>query len=459
MKQFLAGMTSMALFAGANIFASAGTDANWPQWRGPHQDGVAPLANPPREWNESNHVKWKVPLPGEGAATPMLWQDRIFIEAAIPTGKKIEATKPAEAEPSTNSAASTEPPRRGGKRGGRGGGEKPTEYIQFALLALDRSSGKTIWKQVAREEVPHEGYRPGDGTFASTSGLTDGSNVFAYFGSHGLYCYDFSGKQKWSHDLGKMRVQNTFGEGSSPTCYGDTLVVNWDNEDNSYIAAFDKNTGKELWKTPREEHTSWSTPLVVAAGGRPTIVTDATKKIRAYDLATGKLLWATEGLTRNVIPSPVADGERVYCMSGFQGNALFAIKLAAAKGDTSSSDAIAWSYKKSTPYVPSPLLYNGRLYFLASNNGRLSCLDAKTGNVLIDAESIEDIPNVYASPLGAAGRVYIAGRNGTTVVLKDGDKLEKLAVNKLDDNFDASPIAAGKDLILRGRKSLYCLSE
>jgi outer membrane protein assembly factor BamB len=338
------------------------------------------------------------------------------------------------------------------------GGPPPSEVEQFVLLCLDRNTGKTLWQQVAKEELPHEGFRPGEGSFASPSGLTDGQHVYAYFGSHGLYCYDLSGKLQWSQNLGKMRIAMGFGEGSSPTIYKDSLIVNWDNEDGSFITALDKNTGKTLWKEKRDERTSWSTPIVVEHDGKAEVVTTATGKIRSYDIATGKLLWECSGLTRNVIPSPVADAEKVYCISGFQGSALLAIKLGGS-GDLTGTDTIAWTHKKSTPYVPSPLLYGSKLYFYASNNGRLSCLDSKTGTALIDAEPLEEIPAVYASPLGAGGKLYLPGRNGVTLVLKESDKLDKLATNKLEDKFDASPAAVGKELFLRGRQNLYCIAE
>src|SRR5262249_13906809 len=156
-------------------------------------------------------------------------------------------------------------------------------------------------------------------------------------------------------------------------------------------------------------------PLIVEHDGKAQVLTDATSKIRCYDLDSGKLVWECGGLTRNVIPSPVADADTAYCMSGFMGNSLLAIKLGRT-GDLTGTDAIAWTHKKSTPYVPSPLLYGGKLYFFANNNGVLSCLDVKSGQALIDAERLEDFSNVYASPLGAAGRVYLTGRNGATIV-------------------------------------------
>jgi outer membrane protein assembly factor BamB len=250
----------------------------------------------------------------------------------------------------------------------------------------------------------------------------------------------------------------SFGEGSSPALYKDTLIINWDNENGSYITTLDKKTGKQLWKKERDERTSWSTPLIIEHDGNAQAVVAASGKIRSYDIASGDIVWECSGLTRNVIPSPVADGEKVYCASGFMGNALLAIKLG-AKGDVSGSDSIAWKYSKSTPYVPSPLLYEGKIYFLASNNGRLSCLDSKDGKVLLDAESVSEIPNIYASPLGAGAKVYLVGRNGTTVVLKNSGALDKLATNKLDEKIDASPVAVGKDLLLRGKEHLYCIGE
>ena len=197
---------------------------------------------------------------------------------------------------------------------------------------------------------------------------------------------------------------------------------------------------------------------MVDYGGKPQVVAAASGKIRSYDLATGNVVWECGGLTRNVIPSPVAADGIVYAMSGYSGNALLAIRLGRT-GDLTGTDAVAWSYKKNTPYVPSPLLYGSRLYFFAVNNGVLSCFDAKSGRPLIDAMKIEALPGVYASPLGASGRVYLVGRNGATVVIRLSDTFDVLATNQLDEKFDASPAAVGKDLFLRGQSHLYCIAE
>src|ERR1043166_5223882 len=346
----------------------------------------------------------------------------------------------------------------GGGFGGGMGGQTPTEIHQFAILCLDRQTGNILWQKIAHEEIPHEGHHPTEGNFAPSSPVTDGKYLFADFGSRGLYCYDFEGNLKWKKELGRMQIKNSFGEGSSPALFGHTLVLNRDQEGGSYIIALDTETGQELWRTSRDEETTWATPLIVQYQGKAQVVTSGTKKIRSYDLATGKMIWECAGLTPNVIPSPVADNGMVYAISGFRGSSLLAIKLGRT-GDLTGTDAIAWQYNKSTPYVPSPMLYGNKLYFLANNNGVLSCFDVTTGKPFYTEERLQDIRGVYASPVGAAGKVYLVGREGTTVVIKNSDKFEVLATNQLDDKSDASPAIAGRELFLRGKEYVYCLAE
>lgn len=429
--------------------SSAAWQESWPQWRGPNGDGVAVSSKPPTEWSETKNIKWKVRLPGMGYSTPVVWKDRMFISTAINTGKKAQ------------SAASGEPQGGSGRRGGRGGGGMtmtPSEVNQFVVLCVDRNSGKTVWQTKVAELLPHEGYKPNDGSFASVSPITDGEHVFASFGSRGLYCLDMDGKIVWEKDLGDMRIKLGFGEGSSPALHGNTLVVNWDNEDDSFIVAFDKSTGKELWRTPRDEETTWSTPLIVEVEGNPQAIVTATKRVRSYDLATGKQVWESDGLTANAIPSPVFGKGIAYAMSGFRGSSLQAIRLGKS-GNLSGTDAIIWTYDRDTPYVPSPLLYGDRLYFLKSNNPIITCLDARTGKPHFTEERLDGIRGVYASPVGAGGAVYVFGREGTAVVLKDSDSKVILATNKLDEKFNASPIVVGNEIILRGQDHLYCIAE
>ena len=315
-----------------------------------------------------------------------------------------------------------------------------------------------LWERVVREEMPHEGTHA-TGTWASASAVTDGEIVFAHFGSRGLYALDANGKVLWEKDLGDMTVKLAFGEGSSPALGRDRLFVQWDHEGDSFIVALDRKTGRELWRQKRDEKTSWATPLVVAHAGRTQVVTSATNKVRSYDGATGDLVWETTGMTQNTIPSPVHLDGLVLLTSGFRGNALLAVKLAEAKGDLSASPAVAWRLDRDTPYVPSPLLYGEELYFLKGNNGLLSCFNARTGERHYGPERIEGVPNVYASPVGADGRIYIAGREGKTAVVERGPVFKLLATNTLDDAFDASPVAVDSELYLRGAKHLYRISE
>ncbi len=430
----------LALVAGLDIAVVTAAEQNWPAWRGPLANGVAPGANPPVEWSESSNVVWKVPVPGRGTSTPILWGDQVFLLTAIPEG--AEAAAPTEG-------------REGAGRSGRG--ETPSQAQRFTVIAVGRDDGKVRWQQTARVQVPHEGHHKDHG-FASASPVTDGRVLIASFGSFGLFAYDLKGKLLWEKDLGDMRTRNSFGEGSSPALHGTTVVVLWDHEGEDFIVALDTRDGRELWRQRRDEPTGWSTPLIVEQGGKPQVVVNGTNKVRAYDLATGSLLWECSGQTANAIPTPVADEGRVIVMSGFRGSALQVIRLGGS-GDLTGTDAIVWSHNKGTPYVPSPLLYGSRLYFLSGNTAMLSIFDARTGKPEVEMERLDGITGVYASPVGAAGRVYLAGRDGGVVVLKEGPKVEVLATNRLEDGFDASPAAVGNRLYLRGRASLYCLGE
>ena len=442
--------------------ARAADPGSWTQWRGPNADGTAPGATPPVEWSETKNVKWKVELPGGGTSTPVILGDRVYLTTAVPAEKPGEAPA-ADAKPADQAPPPPPAPAGGGerRRGGGGGGgrnaDAPERTHRFQLLCLDRATGKTLWTGTAAEEKPHEGHHQDHG-FASHSPIVEGDRVYAFFGSRGLHCFDTAGKLIWSKHLGQMRTRNAFGEGSSPVLSGDTLVVNWDHEGEDFVAAFDKNNGAEKWRQQRDEPTSWATPLAITADGKTQVVINATNRIRSYDLATGEQLWECGGMTTNAIPSPVTGNGMVYVLSGFRGSALRAIKLGRT-GDLTDTDAVAWSYDTKTPYVPSPLLDGGRLYFFSQNTGILTCLDAKTGKVLIDAARIDGLQGVYASPVAANGKVYLTGRNGEGIVLKAADTLEVLATNRLDEKFDASPAIAGKELFLRGHKYLYCLSE
>lgn len=436
----------------ANAQPSSGTQGrNWPQWRGPAGTGVAPHANPPVEWSESNNIRWKVKLPGHGHASPIVWGDRVYVQTAINTEKKVEpqepATQPAEPEGQRD--------RRGGNRMSRA---TPTHIHKFLIIAIDRGTGDVVWQQVLCEALPHEGGHPA-ASQASNSPVTDGEHIIAYFGSRGLYCLDMQGQVLWEKHFGPMQTIRGFGEGSSPALHGDTVVVNWDHEGQSFIVAFDKRTGEQRWKVDRDERTSWATPLVVTADGSPQVITSATNGIRSYDLKTGELRWQCGGMTRNVIPSPVCGNGLTYCTSGFRGSALLAIRHTQARGDITGSDAIAWVYDgKGTPYVPSPLLYGDKLYFLQENREVLSCVDAERGQPHYSRQRLEGLGGVFASPVGASDRVYVVGREGKTAVIQHGPEYKLLATNVLDDSFTASPAIVANEIFLRGLAHLYCIA-
>jgi outer membrane protein assembly factor BamB len=418
--------------AGGAALADSAADRFWPQWRGPLATGFAPQADPPLTWSETSNVKWKTPIPGEGNSTPIVWDNKIFILSAIGTGKKPSAPVAANA---------------------------PDEIYQWVVLCLDRTQGKLLWQKTAREEAPHEG-RQDNNTFASASPVTDGKLLLAYFGSRGLHCYDFDGTLKWEKDFGKMKTKMGFGEGASPALSGDIVVVNWDAEGRDFILALNKQTGQELWRTPRDEGTGWSTPLILDYNGQKQVVVNATKKVRSYDLATGKEIWSCSGQTANAIPSPVAADGMVYLTSGFRGSALQAIRLGRT-GNLTGSDAIVWSHSQGTPYVPSPLLTDNLLYVMQGNDAIVSCFNAVSGEMYFNRERLEGIHSVYASPVSAKDRVYILSREGTCVVLKKGPKLEALAVNKLDDDTphtDASMALVDNEAFIRTPHYLYCIA-
>lgn len=428
--------------------------SQWPSWRGPQANGVATDAHPPIQWSETNHVQWKVALPGRGSSTPILWDDQVFILTAIPTGPEAAAeTADASGQPPDRS----ERPRRGGAGGGGGMVDRPTRAQQFTVLSFDRKTGKLRWTQSPRTQLPHEGHHKDHG-FASASPVTDGKHLIVSFGSFGLYGYDLKGKLLWEKDLGDMRTRNSFGEGSSPALDGNTVVVLWDHEGDDFIVALDKRDGRELWRQTRDEPTGWCTPLIVSYGGRKQVIVNGTNKIRSYDLKDGKLLWECAGQTVNAIPSAVASQDRVFVMSGYRGNALQALRLDRS-GDLTGTDGIVWSHAKSTPYVPSPLLVSDTLYFISNNSALLSAFDAVTGKAHFEAERLDGLNGVYASPVAADGRIYVVGRDGNTAVLRHGSRLEVLAKNHLEDGFDASPAIVGRQIFLRGRQSLYCISE
>jgi len=421
------------------VFAADGAsdqDLHWPQWRGPQADGVARNCDPPSEWSPSKNVKWKIPIPGEGSATPIIWKNQIFVVTAIETERIV--TTP----PQADERAKTQP---------------PAAYYKYVVLSLDRRSGEQLWSQVACEEVPHEG-KHNTNTYASASPTTDGRRLYVSFGSRGIYGYDLGGQLLWTRDLGDMRTRYGWGEATSPVVHGDSLVINWDHEDQSFMEVLDAATGETKWKADRDEPTSWATPLIVEHSGRTQVIANGTNRVRSYDLATGDVIWECGGQTVNAIPSPILAGETVFCMSGYRSADALAIPLGAT-GDITDTDHVLWHHRQGTPYVPSPIIVDDHIYFTGSNTGILTCLDIRTGKPIFERQRLPELKNLYASPVAANGRIYFTDRDGTTVVIRHGRELKVLAINKLAEPIDASPAIAGNDMFLRTAHHVYCIQD
>jgi outer membrane protein assembly factor BamB len=402
----------------------AQSSAHWPQWRGPFFNGMA-RGDAPSVWSDTTNIKWKTEIPGRGFSTPAIWGDRIFVTTAIPTGS----------------------------------GAGTVVEQRFEVLSLDRKTGKIIWQKTARTAMPHEGYHRAYGSFASNSPVTDGKYVYASFGSRGIYAYDFNGKLIWEKDLGvQMKMRLAFGEGTAPLLFGDRLFVVFDHEGESFMVALDKRNGKELWRTSRNERSSWSTPLAVEHNGRTEIVVSATNRVRSYDPETGKVLWESGGLGANVIPVPVHQNGVVYVMSGYRDPKLMAIKLG-RQGDLTGSDAIVWSHTRGLAYTASPVLHEGKLY-VVTDNGMLSAFNATTGETYYAQTRLPKGYNLKASPIGANGKLYLATEDGDVVVVKMGEKFEILSTNTLTDQvFIATPVIAAGELYLRSKTTLFCIAE
>ena len=425
---------------GAEPTAKTAALDNWGQWRGPLATGEAPQGNPPLTWDEADgtNIRWKTEIPGRGLSTPVVWGDRVFLTTAIPFGEALPP-KPSTA-PGNHDNLSV------------------THRHKFVALAMERASGKILWQQTLREGLPQEqGHHTA--SLASNSPVTDGEHVFAFFGSFGLYCLDVKGKLIWKADFGAMQSLHGHGEGSSPALHGETLIINWDHEGKSFAVALNKRTGKERWRVERNEVTSWSSPIITLHDGKPQVIISGTSRIRGYDLDHGKVLWECGGLSSNIVASPVAGDGMVFAGSSYDKRALMGILLDGAKGDITGSKQIAWNLFRGTPYVPSPLLYDGSLYFLTHYQGILSRVDARTGEDTPGSFRLTGISNVYASPVAAAGRIYVTDLDGTTIVLSRGEIPRNLALNHLSEPVSASPAIAGKQMFLRGEKHLYCLEE
>ncbi|MFC1765142.1 PQQ-binding-like beta-propeller repeat protein [Planctomycetota bacterium] len=427
---------------------SSAEDARWPSWRGPLATGIIPDGNPPITWSETENIQWKIELTGDGSnSTPVIWGDKLIYQNAVKTDKQKSQTETPTPTP--------QPAAQGGRRSGRGA--SPTNYYRFNLICRNRHTGALIWSKTVAEVVPQQGHHADHG-FVSFSPITDGQHIWANFGPQGLHCYDLDGNAKWKIELGPYNVRSGFGPGGSLALIDDMIIVVKDHEDQSFIVALNKDSGQEIWKKLRDEPSAWTTPLAVTVQGQTQIVVNGHNRVLAYHASNGDVIWESTGQTLNVIPTPVLSDDMIFCASGFRGSKLQAIKLGRT-GKLTGTDAIVWEVDKNTPYVPSPLCYQNRVYVCSVSTQRISCFDAPTGKAHYTNESLPEVKGIYASPIGVAGHVYFVGRNGVTAVLKNADSLDVVATNTLDDKIDCSPVVIGDTLYLKGKKNLYCIAE
>lgn len=419
--------------------ASTLTAGNWGHWRGQDGNGTSADAKPPTRWSETENINWKVAIPGRGSGSPVVWNDQVFVVTAVPVDQAEATTPNSNLQPSGND-------------------KPPLPKMAFKLLSFDRATGKPTWDATATIATPHEGTHQTNG-FASASPCTDGQHVYAHFGSRGIYCFTMTGDLVWKRDdLGEMSIRFGFGEGSSPTIADDKIIVPFDHQGPSYLLALDKLTGETIWKTDRDEPSCWGTPLVVEHGDKKQVVMQGQNFARSYDLETGAELWRCGGQTFRPVASPVADGDLVFVGSGFRGAFMGAFHLD-GDGDIEGTQSVQWTVDRDTPDIASPILSQGRIYFYKGKSGILSCLDAKTGKPHFASERLPGINETYASPVAAGGHVYLTGRRGTTVVIRDADELNIVSTNSLGEGVDATPAPAGNQMFIRGEKHLFCIEE
>ncbi|HEY3139367.1 MAG TPA: PQQ-binding-like beta-propeller repeat protein [Blastocatellia bacterium] len=423
--------------------AEGAPKSNWSGWRGPEGNGVSPETNLPVEWSGTKNIKWKTPIPGRGHSSPVVWENRVFLTTDL-EGETVPGAKAVEHK----------------------GDGKPFKHPDsigadrkhtFKVLSIDRSTGKVLWERTAYEGTVYDD-RHRKGSYASPTPATDGSYVFAYFGTEGLYCYDFGGKLIWKASPGQVATFG-MGPGTSPVLFENTVILKCDEEsgDKSFILALDKKTGKEVWKTPRKVQASWSTPLLVRTAQRTELITSGNELIISYDPKTGKELWRTKGHQSNAIPTPVAGNGMVFVYAGFPFKRTFAITLGAS-GDLTDSKSIVWQYDKGTAYVPSSILYGDYLY-LMSDRGILTCLDAKTGKLVYEGGRVPVPATFTASPVAFEGKILLTSEDGDTFVIKAGPNHEVIATNSVSEPVYASPAISDGLIFIRGEKNLYCIGR
>ena len=443
-------IVAATLLAGLNTSVTRAADENWPQFLGPDSRAVSANANLPDRWSATENVAWKKDIPGRGWSSPIVWGNRVFLTTVVEEGKEKDKS---------------EPPKKGFFMAPPLPGTADAKY-QWKVLCLDLASGDVLW-----ERMVHEGVVPGPShaknSYASETPVTDGERVYAYFGDVGVFCLDFEGKPVWEKKIEPQKTRFGWGTAASPVLHNDRLYIVNDNEEKSYVLALNKQNGQQVWRIDQDEKSNWSTPLVWKNEKRTELVTVASGKVRSYDLE-GKLLWWFTGMSGITVATPYADGGLLYVSSGFtrdKNRPLYAIRPGAtgdvslAAGKTSNS-SIAWSRPTDAPYIPTTLVYDGRLYVLL-DRGMISAFNSQTGAPLFEQQKLPKGDHFTSSPWASNGRVFCVDEDGVTFVVRSGDKFELLGTNKLadDDMCMATPAMAGDRLLIRTVARIYCIRK
>lgn len=422
---------------------------NWPSFRGADASGVAEGKSAPIIWDveKSVNILWKTAIPGHALSSPIVWENRTFLTTAISSDLKIEFQT------------------------GEGGfaPAKDSSKQTWRVYCLNKRTGKILWERTAHEGVP-KSKRSVKGSHATPTPVTNGKYVVAYFGSEGLYAYDFKGNLRWKQDLGVLNAgsyldpDDEYGVGSSPIIYKDLVIVQCDIQRNSFIVAFDLKSGKQVWRTERDEIPSWGTPTVFTGKPRAELVTNAHRFVRGYEPLTGRELWKLSGNSYETASTPIVAHDLIFVASGFPPvQPIYAIRPGAA-GDISLPEgqytnlSVAWSKRRGGPAITTPLVY-GEFLYTCSNNGILTVYNAKTGEQIYRRRIGDKGGAFTASPVAAGGKIYFPSEDGEIFVVMAGPKYELLAENKMGEVLMATPAITDGMLIVRGLKHVYGIGE
>lgn len=407
--------------------------ADWPQWRGPSANGVADDARPPATWSATENIAWKVDVAGRGHSQPVVWGDRVFLTTDI-EGEELPGVKPPKHMMGTQEFTHPD---------WSGVNHKQT----LKVLCYSASNGKLLWEQTAYEGQPFD-YKHRRNTYASPTPVTDGKTLFVYFESLGFYAYALDGKLLWKTSVGNIASLG-MGAGTSPVLVGDKVIVVCDQDmgDQSFLVAFSKKNGEMVWKVPRKIQASWATPILTSG----QLIVSGNEAIIAYDPADGRELWRSRGLRSHAIHTPLPSGDMVIVSSGFPKKITYGLRL-------TGEDRVAWTYEKGTAYVPSPILYQGYLY-LITDNGMLTCLDPKTGEIKYEGKRVPIPATFMASPVAADGKIFLTSENGETFVIKAGPEHEVIGTNAIDEPVYSSLALVGDTIYMRAEKHLYKMKD